>query len=190
MTHTKINFNSFPVIFSGTGAIPPATAVNYVPWTIVGFIFQFVIRRRHFSWWAKYNCALSALHTSYDFELTLPSLISPLFGGNNLHRRFICCSRLRCRYFNYPYFLLVRLRRVTLQRNTDTLFTNSFVIILVVSNFRRTARLVLTLFSPGGATQCSPIRATGIVLHSRPCLMVRRSGESFPVLSKIKRGFG
>lgn len=51
---------SFPVIFSGTGAIPPATAVNYVPWTIVGFIFQYVIRRRHFSWWAKYNYVLSA----------------------------------------------------------------------------------------------------------------------------------
>jgi hypothetical protein len=31
---------SFPVIFSGTGAIPPASAVNYVPWAIVGFIFQ------------------------------------------------------------------------------------------------------------------------------------------------------
>ncbi|PAV19744.1 OPT oligopeptide transporter [Pyrrhoderma noxium] len=48
------------VIFSGTGSIPPATAVNYVPWTIVGFIFQYVIRRRHFSWWAKYNYVLSA----------------------------------------------------------------------------------------------------------------------------------
>lgn len=51
---------SFPVIFSGTAAIPPATAVNYVPWAIIGFIFQFVIRRRHFSWWAKYNYVLSA----------------------------------------------------------------------------------------------------------------------------------
>ncbi|KAG9221094.1 hypothetical protein CCMSSC00406_0005467 [Pleurotus cornucopiae] len=51
---------NFPVIFSGTAAIPPATAVNYVPWAIIGFIFQFVIRRRHFSWWAKYNYVLSA----------------------------------------------------------------------------------------------------------------------------------
>ncbi|KAF8518157.1 OPT oligopeptide transporter [Hysterangium stoloniferum] len=40
--------------------IPPATAVNYVPWAIVGFIFQYVIRRRHFSWWTKYNYILSA----------------------------------------------------------------------------------------------------------------------------------
>ncbi|KAI5123303.1 hypothetical protein M0805_009324 [Coniferiporia weirii] len=51
---------NFPVIFTGTGYIPPATAVNYVPWAIVGFIFQYVIRRRHFSWWTKYNYVLSA----------------------------------------------------------------------------------------------------------------------------------
>ena len=50
--------HSFPVMFSGTGAIPPASAVNYVPWTIVGFIFNYVIRRRYFSWWTKYNCLL------------------------------------------------------------------------------------------------------------------------------------
>ncbi|KAF9530830.1 OPT oligopeptide transporter [Crepidotus variabilis] len=51
---------NFPVIFSGTGSIPPASAVNYVPWGIVGFIFQYVIRKRHFSWWTKYNYVLSA----------------------------------------------------------------------------------------------------------------------------------
>lgn len=51
---------NFPVIFSGTGAIPPASAVNYIPWAIVGFIFQYVIRRRHFSWWSKFNYVLSA----------------------------------------------------------------------------------------------------------------------------------
>lgn len=48
------------MIFSGTGYIPPASAVNYVPWAIIGFIFQFVIRRRHFAWWTKYNYVLSA----------------------------------------------------------------------------------------------------------------------------------
>ncbi|KAG8844060.1 hypothetical protein FRB96_003293 [Tulasnella sp. 330] len=51
---------NLPVIFNGTGSIPPASAINYVPWAIVGFIFQFVIRRRHFTWWAKYNYVLSA----------------------------------------------------------------------------------------------------------------------------------
>ena len=54
-----LRYVNFPVIFNGTSWIPPASAVNYVPWTIVGFIFNFVIRRRHFSWWTKYNCASS-----------------------------------------------------------------------------------------------------------------------------------
>ncbi|KAJ7915874.1 small oligopeptide transporter [Mycena leptocephala] len=44
-----------PVIFNGAGFIPPATALNYVPWAVVGFIFQYVIRR-----WSKYNYVLSA----------------------------------------------------------------------------------------------------------------------------------
>jgi OPT family small oligopeptide transporter len=55
-----IKYINLPVIFNGTGAIPPATAINYVPWAIVGFTFQYVIRRRHFSWWTKYNYVLAA----------------------------------------------------------------------------------------------------------------------------------
>ena len=58
--NSVFRYVNLPVIFAGTGLIPPATAVNYVPWTIVGFIFQYVIRRRHFSWWTKYNYVLSA----------------------------------------------------------------------------------------------------------------------------------
>ncbi|KAJ7323290.1 oligopeptide transporter [Mycena albidolilacea] len=58
--NSVIRYINFPVIFSGTGLIPPASAINYVPWAIVGFIFQYVIRRRHFAWWTKYNYVLSA----------------------------------------------------------------------------------------------------------------------------------
>jgi hypothetical protein len=35
-----VKYINFPVIFTGTGLIPPASAVNYVPWTIVAFIFR------------------------------------------------------------------------------------------------------------------------------------------------------
>jgi len=55
-----LKYVNMPVIFNGTGLIPPATAINYVPWALVGFIFQYVIRRRHFSWWTKYNYVLAA----------------------------------------------------------------------------------------------------------------------------------
>ncbi|PAV24301.1 OPT oligopeptide transporter [Pyrrhoderma noxium] len=67
-----VKYINFPVIFTGTGLIPPATAVNYVPWAIVGFIFQYVIRRRHFSWWTKYNYVLSsAMDSSVAIALIL-----------------------------------------------------------------------------------------------------------------------
>ncbi|KAF8496641.1 OPT oligopeptide transporter [Hysterangium stoloniferum] len=58
--NSAFKYLNFPVIFNGTGAIPPATATNYIPWAMVGFLFQYVIRRRHFSWWTKYNYVLSA----------------------------------------------------------------------------------------------------------------------------------
>ncbi|KAL1713444.1 hypothetical protein EV715DRAFT_181906, partial [Schizophyllum commune] len=36
------------------------TAVNYVGWATVGFVFQYLIRRRWFGFWTKYNYVLSA----------------------------------------------------------------------------------------------------------------------------------
>ena len=38
-----------------------------MPWVIVGFIFNYVIRRRHFGWWTKYNCALPLARPSCLF---------------------------------------------------------------------------------------------------------------------------
>ncbi|KIY66407.1 OPT superfamily oligopeptide transporter [Cylindrobasidium torrendii FP15055 ss-10] len=58
--NTILNYVNFPLIFSGIDWIPPAGAVNYVPWAIIGFLFQYVVRRRAFSYWAKYNYVLSA----------------------------------------------------------------------------------------------------------------------------------
>ena len=51
-----LQYLNWPVIFTGTGLIPPATPSNYVTWCVVGFIFNFIVRRRNFSWWTKYNC--------------------------------------------------------------------------------------------------------------------------------------
>uniref|UniRef100_A0A0W0FUN2 Putative small oligopeptide transporter n=1 Tax=Moniliophthora roreri TaxID=221103 RepID=A0A0W0FUN2_MONRR len=38
----------------------PVCAANVIPWAAIGFLFQRVIRRRYFGWWAKYNYVLSA----------------------------------------------------------------------------------------------------------------------------------
>ncbi|KAF9078018.1 OPT oligopeptide transporter protein-domain-containing protein, partial [Rhodocollybia butyracea] len=48
------------IIFGGPGYVPPANGINYLTWALVGFVFQHLIRRRHFTWWAKYNYVLSA----------------------------------------------------------------------------------------------------------------------------------
>lgn len=72
---------SIPVVLAGTSWIPPATAVNYIPWALIGFIFNYVIRKRHFYWWAKYNC---------EYRFTLLFIIGSLFC-----RCTLCRTRLR-----------------------------------------------------------------------------------------------
>jgi OPT oligopeptide transporter protein len=49
-----------PVFFAGVGAIPPASGINYSSWAVIGFIFNFCVRRYHFRWWMRYNYILSA----------------------------------------------------------------------------------------------------------------------------------
>ncbi|KAK7472357.1 hypothetical protein VKT23_000474 [Stygiomarasmius scandens] len=51
---------STPVILNGVSAIPPATGINYSSWFAVGFVFQYLIRRKNFAWWAKFNYVASA----------------------------------------------------------------------------------------------------------------------------------
>lgn len=51
---------NIPVFFAGVGAIPPGSGINYASWAIVGFIFNYFVRRVHFRWWMRYNYILSA----------------------------------------------------------------------------------------------------------------------------------
>ncbi|EAU81526.2 hypothetical protein CC1G_10984 [Coprinopsis cinerea okayama7 len=51
---------NIPVAFAGLGAMPPASGINYISWALVGFIFNYVIRKYHFRWWMRYNYILSA----------------------------------------------------------------------------------------------------------------------------------
>jgi hypothetical protein len=65
-----LKYVNFPLIFIGAGSLPPATPINFVPWVLVCFIFDYVIRRRRFGWWCKYNCELN---------FTIPAM--PIFTG-------------------------------------------------------------------------------------------------------------
>ncbi|KAJ7897568.1 hypothetical protein B0H14DRAFT_2332617 [Mycena olivaceomarginata] len=79
--------NSFPVIFSGTGLIPPADLKNYVPWAIVRFVFQYFIRCRHFAWWTKYDCIPILSFVVCDTN-TRSARRRPLRCARLWHRRF------------------------------------------------------------------------------------------------------
>ncbi|EFX00268.1 small oligopeptide transporter [Grosmannia clavigera kw1407] len=81
-----------PLIFGGSGSIPPATPLNYLSWGIVGFIFQYWIRKRHFAWWSRLNfltssaldlgLALSTLVIFFAF--TLNDINAPDWWGNSI----------------------------------------------------------------------------------------------------------
>ncbi|KAJ2906185.1 hypothetical protein MKZ38_002610 [Zalerion maritima] len=68
---SPVKFLMAPLIFGGAGAIPPATPLNYLSWGIVGFIFQYYIRNRHFGWWSRLNFLTSS---GLDLGLALATL--------------------------------------------------------------------------------------------------------------------
>ena len=55
-----IKYVSTPIILNGVSFIPPATGINYSSWFFVGVIFQYIVRRRNFGWWSKFNYVTSA----------------------------------------------------------------------------------------------------------------------------------
>ena len=57
---------NIPVIINGGFSIPPATGINYSSFFIVGFIFQFWIRRRHFAWWSKVSLSMILFENNTD----------------------------------------------------------------------------------------------------------------------------
>jgi OPT family oligopeptide transporter len=69
-----------PLIFGGAGSIPPATPLNYLSWGIVGYVFQFVIKKRHFRWWSRLNYLTSA---GLDLGLAIGTIV--IFVAFTLH---------------------------------------------------------------------------------------------------------
>jgi OPT oligopeptide transporter protein len=65
-------FVNIPIFFAGLGAMPPASGINYISWALVGFIFNFLVRRFHFRWWMRYNYILSA---ALDSGVAIASIV-------------------------------------------------------------------------------------------------------------------
>ncbi|KAK1416045.1 hypothetical protein QVD17_31833 [Tagetes erecta] len=51
---------NLPVLLGATAYMPPAAAVNYNSWVLVGTIFNFFVFRYRKMWWKRYNYILSA----------------------------------------------------------------------------------------------------------------------------------
>lgn len=56
----RFHLINLPVLFTGTGLIPPATGVNYLSPIAIGFLTQYLWKRYRFKSWFKYNYILSA----------------------------------------------------------------------------------------------------------------------------------
>ncbi|KAI4384859.1 hypothetical protein MLD38_002958 [Melastoma candidum] len=48
-----------PVLLGSTAMMPPASAVNYTMWVLIGFLSGYVVYRHKPEWWKRYNYVLS-----------------------------------------------------------------------------------------------------------------------------------
>lgn len=69
-----VRYINVPIFFNAAGNIPPANTsmslktfvwlcesdqvAQYSLWFIVGFLFNYLIRKRAFDWWKRYNCEI------------------------------------------------------------------------------------------------------------------------------------
>jgi OPT family small oligopeptide transporter len=82
---------SMPVVFGGSGMLPPASVYIYLCWGIVGTVFNYFIKRRYTGWWLQYNyitsaaldCGLIVSTLLIFFTLYLTSANDPDWWGNN-----------------------------------------------------------------------------------------------------------
>ncbi|KAJ0024356.1 hypothetical protein Pint_08533 [Pistacia integerrima] len=76
---------NLPVLLGATAYMPPATALNYNSWIVVGTIFNFFIFRYRKRWWQRYNYILSAALDAGTAFMTVLLYISLGLEDINLH---------------------------------------------------------------------------------------------------------
>lgn len=58
--HKWIELINMPLIIASCSGLPPARAVNYITWGIVGIFFNFYVYNKFKAWWARHTYILSA----------------------------------------------------------------------------------------------------------------------------------
>ncbi|KAJ5535591.1 hypothetical protein N7513_008777 [Penicillium frequentans] len=74
-----------PLFLGGLNYLPPATGMNYGSWAVVGLTFGWLIRKRAFSWWAKYNFVLSSALDSSVGVAGVLIFLTVFFTGASKH---------------------------------------------------------------------------------------------------------
>lgn len=86
---------NWPLIFTSTAMMPPATGINFSSWFLTGWFFQYFLRRNYFEFWAHSNYILSAAFSAGSAVaaiiitacLELPTsnnLQNNVFNGDNM----------------------------------------------------------------------------------------------------------
>jgi OPT family small oligopeptide transporter len=69
---------NWPVIFSGTGLMPPYLPINFLSFCYTGWFFMSFVRKRYFTWWTRYNYVTSAAFScGYALSILFVSQTNP-----------------------------------------------------------------------------------------------------------------
>lgn len=79
-----IRYINVPIFFNAAGNIPPASTTQYSLWFIVGFVFNYLIRKRAFDWWKRYNYLTSAAMDTGTALATIIIFFSLSYTGAKL----------------------------------------------------------------------------------------------------------
>jgi OPT family small oligopeptide transporter len=81
--NTWLDYIHVPIVLASTGMMPPARPYHYFNWLVLGFIFQFYVRRYHSAWHLRFTYVLSA---AFDTGVAFFGLLSFLiFGLRNIN---------------------------------------------------------------------------------------------------------
>ncbi|SAM03355.1 hypothetical protein [Absidia glauca] len=86
-----VRYISIPVVMLGPAPYPPAPTTAGTSFALVGFVFNFFVKRRYNAWWRKYNYVLSAALDSgvaiaaivIFFAFQYSNISFPTWWGNN-----------------------------------------------------------------------------------------------------------
>ncbi|KAL2903094.1 Oligopeptide transporter 7 [Bienertia sinuspersici] len=77
-----IRLINMPILIGATSSMPPATAVNYTTWILVGFLSGYVVFRYAPEWWKRHNYLLSG---ALDAGLAFMGVALYFFLGSEDH---------------------------------------------------------------------------------------------------------